>query len=342
MISAALATRRITTARNVLCGIAVAACLPYLALKIAWVCGSTFGIEGPGGSEKGAITALNTITVVMESVAVTSALALGRPWGQRLPAWLPVLPMWIAGGLLGTVLTAIPISVLTSGSSSQPSAGPPTHTSPAAVFVSVAVNGGIAIQGLTLMPLFILYARERWGHLLRGRIADLHDSPIRPVQKLAACIAALLAVLPLTLHLLWATGSGIGRSKAMIAAPNAFATALDAATIGMILVAAVAGLMIAFGRPRRQPLVLPLAFGWFGAGSMTAWGGWLLIASLIPMENPSDGPRFPPLAELTFAVQLLVGVLIFFVGACALAERASRLRSSANETDDAEGRSLAG
>ena len=190
-----------TTARTMLCGVAVAACLPYLVLKIAWVCGSTFGIQDPGSSGGGAITALNTVTVVMETVAVTSALALTRPWGKRLPAWLPVLPMWIASGLIGTVLVAMPISMLTSGSAVAPDSSH-THAGPATVFVDVAVDGGIAVQGLTLIPLFILYARERWGHLLRGRIADLPDSPIRPVQQLAACAAALLSLLPLTMHLL--------------------------------------------------------------------------------------------------------------------------------------------
>ena len=324
MINAAPASRRVAIARNVLCGIAVAACLPYLALKIAWVSGSTFGIPDPGSSEGGAVTALNSVTVVMETVAVASALALARPWGKRLPAWLPVLPMWIASGLIGTLLVAMPISIVTSGSAVAAAQPSTTHAGPATVAVGIAVDGGIAVQGLTLIPLFVLYARERWGHLLRGSIADLPDSPIRPVQQLAACTAALLSLLPLTMHLLWAAGSGAGRSEAMAAAPDGFGTALDCASAGMAVVAAAAGLLIAFRRPGRRPVALPLAFGWLGAGSMTAWGGWLLIASLIPTDQPSDGPRFPPLAELTFAVQLLVGVLILFVGACALAERAAR------------------
>ncbi|MFF3599133.1 hypothetical protein [Kitasatospora indigofera] len=325
MTESPLVSRRVATARKALCGIAVAACLPYLVLKLAWLSGSTFGIDNPGSSEAAGMRALNAVTIVMEAVAVAAALALTRLWGKRLPAWLPTRPMWIATGLLGTVLAAVPISLLTAGSGDHTSDGPASRTSPAAAFVGIAVNGGLTVQGLTLIPLFALYVRERWGHLLRGRIADLADSPTRPVQQLAAVAAALLSALPLTMHLLWATGSDLGRSKALTEDPNSIASALEVAHTGMTLAAATAGLLIAFRLPRERPLILPLALGWTGAGSMTAWGGWLLIASLIPTGTPSAGPRFPPSAELTYAVQLLAGVLVLMVGSCALAERAAHL-----------------
>ncbi|MFF1874618.1 hypothetical protein [Kitasatospora herbaricolor] len=337
MTESPLVSRRVATARKALCGIAVAACLPYLVLKLAWLSGSTFGVDNPGGSEAASLRALNALTVVMEAIAVAAALALTRPWGKRLPAWLPTLPMWIATGLLGNVLAAVPISLLTAGSGDHPSDEPASRTSPAAAFVGIAVNGGLTVQGLTLIPLFALYVHERWGHLLRGRIADLADSPTRPVQQLAAVSAALLSSLPLTMHLLWATRSDIGQSRALAEGRNSFAAALEVAHIGMTLAAATAGLLIAFRLPRQRPLVLPLALGWTGAGSMTAWGGWLLIASLIPTDTPAAGPRFPPLAELTYAVQLLVGVLVLVVGACALAERAAHLRPRPTEPRPALG-----
>lgn len=324
-------SRRVATARKVLCGIAVAASLPYLALKLAWLSGSTFGVDDPGSSEPGSIRALNALTIVMEVIAVTAALALARPWGKRLPAWLPALPMWIATGLLGTVLAAAPIGLLTAGSDDHSSHEPASRTSTATAIVGIAVNGGLTVQGLTLIPLLVLYVRERWGHLLRGRVGDLTDSPTRPVQRLAAVAAALLSCLPLTMHLLWATGSGAGRSKALTEASNSFAAALEPAYLGMILAGTTGGLLVAFGLLRQRPLFIPLALGWIGSGSMTAWGGWLLIANLIPTDTPSAGPRFPPLGELTYAVQLLAGILILAVGACALAERAAHLHHRPTE-----------
>ncbi|HEV7626723.1 MAG TPA: hypothetical protein VGO89_09505, partial [Streptomyces sp.] len=99
---------------TVVCLIAIAACVPYLSLKIAWVLGAPVGI--PDGSPLreggGMLVAVNALSVVLDSLVVVLALALTRPWGRRLPAWLTLLPLWAATGLLSPILVAFPVQLL--------------------------------------------------------------------------------------------------------------------------------------------------------------------------------------------------------------------------------------
>ena len=90
--------------RKALRAVAIAACLPYIGLKAAWIAGSHLGI--PEGSElrepgeRTAMIAINAVSVVMDAAVVVLALLLTRPWGRRVPAWLLALPVWCACGLL--------------------------------------------------------------------------------------------------------------------------------------------------------------------------------------------------------------------------------------------------
>jgi hypothetical protein len=56
------------------------------------------------------------------------------------------------------------------------------------------VYTGFIVQGLSLGALFVLYARDRWGELWRGRVRDLPGGgPTRLAQRAAAAATALLA-----------------------------------------------------------------------------------------------------------------------------------------------------
>ncbi|WP_445269870.1 hypothetical protein [Streptomyces sp. DSM 41634] len=50
----------------------------------------------------------NLATMAMDGVAVFIALAFTHRWGQRLPAWLVLFPMWIATGYLAPIVTIAP------------------------------------------------------------------------------------------------------------------------------------------------------------------------------------------------------------------------------------------
>lgn len=95
-----------------LAGIAVLACLPYVALKVAWLSGSTVGLTDPDALATTSMEVANALTLGMELVALALAVALARPAGARLPAWLVGLPMYVGTGLLGGILLVVPIQTV--------------------------------------------------------------------------------------------------------------------------------------------------------------------------------------------------------------------------------------
>ncbi|MDF9816534.1 hypothetical protein [Streptomyces sp. SPB162] len=321
-------TSRTTPARRALRAVAVTACVPYLSLKIAWLCGSTVGI--PAGSslrgslEDRAFYAVNVLTVVMDLAVVALALALTRPWGRRLPAWLLVLPGWIATGLITPIIVGFPLqtvaSLLTGGRSAPP--GDPWL----AEWVFGVVYTGFGIQGLALGALFVLYAKDRWGELPLGRTADLATSPTRPVLRIAAVASAFAALPPAVLHTVWACGGTVGLTASR-AAEHSTATAIVEADSAAFAVLAAVGILLAAFRQGSTRLSVPLALGWTGGAASAAWGGWMLLAGIVAPNDTGD-PVTSPLMDLTYAVQMLLGMLVLVAGAQLFAERAAAHRAT--------------
>ncbi|WP_328503709.1 hypothetical protein OG828_37595 [Streptomyces sp. NBC_00457] len=103
-----------TRPRRLLRAVAVVSCVPYLALKVAWVAGSRVGI--PDGSSllehRTSMAVANSVSVVLDSAVIVLALVLTRPWGLRVPAWLLAFPVWVATGLLAPIMTGFPLQLL--------------------------------------------------------------------------------------------------------------------------------------------------------------------------------------------------------------------------------------
>ncbi len=151
--------------RRVLRAVAIAACVPYLSLKTAWVAGSRVGI--PDGStlleHRTTMAVANTAGVLLDGAVIVLALLLTRPWGLRMPAWLLALPAWVATGLLTPIMTGYPLQLLVralGGAVDRPSGSrrPFLHE-----WVFGVVYTGFIVPGLALGVLFLLYARDRWG-----------------------------------------------------------------------------------------------------------------------------------------------------------------------------------
>ncbi|MGV9883161.1 hypothetical protein [Streptomyces sp. NPDC003006] len=312
----------LTRHRRALRFILTVACVPYLALKVAWICGSHLGIpEGSSLLEHRTVMIFaNGLTVLMDATVIVLALLLTRPWGLRVPAWVLVLPMWGATGLLVPIMAGFPLQLLVrafGGSvrgTSEGGGDEPFLDD----WVFGVVYSGFILQGIALGSLFVLYARDRWGHLWRGRIRDLPRG--RRSQRAGAVAVALLALVPLTLHLLWATGSTTGLSAAQARERTTdfyFLECLDA----VYLVAAVAGaLLLCLRRAPALPLKVPLALTWIGSGAVGCWGGWLLLASLAgPVDDLSRQPT--GLMPLAYSVQMIIGILVAALGVRFLKER---------------------
>ncbi|MFD0606575.1 hypothetical protein [Streptomyces aureus] len=168
-------TPRTDRLRRVLRAVAVVSCLPYLAVKAAWIAGSHLGI--PDGSplldHRASMIVANSLSALLDSAVIVLALLLTRPWGRRAPAWLLVFPMWVATGLLAPIMTGYPLQLLVRAFGGSVNHGGSKGEPFLDEWVFGVVYTGFILQGLTLGALFALYARDRWGHTWHGPVREL-------------------------------------------------------------------------------------------------------------------------------------------------------------------------
>ncbi len=274
---------------------AVAATIPYLALKAMWLSGGTVGLNNPlFFSENPEYVFGNLLTVVMDGVAVLIALALTHGWGLRLPAWVVLFPMWVATGFLVPIVVIVPFAPAAFGDAS---AGPLRG------WVYLFVYGGFAAQGLLLSTAFALYARARWGRVLASRNGDAGLKVPHFARTLPTVSAALLAAAAGLLHLAWALGAEVGLPDAVVSdLPVAYR--LTNGVYAAFAFACAAGLpMLVYGWPRRARLWGPLALAWAGAGSLLAWGLWQTATMAASPELGS------PLLAVVMPAKVLAAVL---------------------------------
>ncbi|WP_406305710.1 hypothetical protein OHA61_30360 [Streptomyces sp. NBC_00885] len=308
-VSGAHVPLRVPRAHRVLRTLTVASCVPYLSLKIAWISGSRIGI--PDGSvllEHRALMAVaNSVTVLMDGAVIVLALLLTQAWGRRVPAWLLATPVWIAGGLLLPIMVGFPVQLLThavTGAQPQRTGDKPFLDD----WVFGVVYPGFIVQGLALGTLFVLYARERWGHVWRGVVWDLPEAATGRTLKVTAMAAAVLALFPATMHLLWACGSTAGLSATRIEQRTADFYVLEGVNALFVAAALAGALLLAFRPVPALRVRTPLAMAWLGSGAVGCWGIWLLIAAVLP--GAEEGERASGLMALTYAVGMIVGLLV--------------------------------
>jgi hypothetical protein len=306
--------------------VAIAACVPYLVLKIAWASGSRIGI--PDGSSllegRTAMVAGSVESALLDSLVVVLVLLLTQQWGRRIPVWLLIPPVWAAIGLLSPIMVGYPLQLGarllggTTARSGGPAARPFLHQ-----WVFAVVYTGFIVQGVALAALFLLYAGARWGHLWRGRISGLagQGRPVRGVQRATALMASAVVLVPLTTHLLWATGSTSGLTAAQIADRTSDFYALEAAYVLLALMTVTGLLLIAFPRAGALPLRLPLSLVSVGSSALACWGGYLMLTAL---ENRDPSRRISELMNVTFSAQLLAGTMVVIMGAYFFAGRAAQ------------------
>ncbi|APE20864.1 MULTISPECIES: hypothetical protein [Streptomyces] len=312
----------ISPARRALRALAILACVPYIALKTAWVAGSEIGI--PAGSalleHRQMMIVANAVSVVADALVVVLALLLTRPWGRRVPAWLLVLPMWAATGLLAPIMTGYPaqlaVALLTGGEQAAPPAEPFLHS-----WVFAVVYGGFILQGLSLGTLFVLYARDRWGRLLRARLGEPAARTAGPGVRAVALAATAVALVPLTLHTMWLSGATEGLSPRQAAGRDADFAVLQAQWIVFLLVAVAATLLLVLRRPAPPRTRALVALAWTGSGAAGCWGAYLSLVALAPTSDPAQ--QVTALARLAYAGEMITGFLLAACLAAVLRRRSA-------------------
>ncbi|MFH8344444.1 hypothetical protein [Streptomyces sp. NPDC018045] len=320
------------TDRQVLLGrIAVAACTPYLLLKLVWVLGHDIGVVDLGGISRGAWIAANVVTFLMDAVAAAVAYTLTRPFGLRAPAWLLALPLWTASGLLTPLMLAVPtgsaVAALTG------TANPMTSGDFLQPWVFVVVYGAFIVEGGALLGAFSVYAHRRWGALLRRRLAAVPaPAPgVRAARRLLGVPAALLLAVLGVVDVLWGLGMPAGAGAAALSARSAV-TAASGVVQGLLSLAGAAGLTALLfprrGAWRRLRTRVPLALAWLGSATVFAWGGTLWL-SWTAADALTGGGASPArgLPGLAGALELVAGLVVLCLGALTLAaETAPRPR----------------
>jgi hypothetical protein len=297
--------------RGLICGVTVAATVPYLTLKIIWISGGTAGVIDRSFIHGQDLLGLNVATFGMELVAALIAIALARDWGRHRPAWLVLLPMWIGTGLLAPIAIAVPVmSVLGTVTSTSLSGSESLRP-----WVYEMVYGGFAVQGAGLAAAFVFYARSRWGDVLATPTAAVRAPRGRGSATGAAVnLAVILLVLVGSAHLYWSFGgtagltaterAGLGTSEYV--AEGIFVLTAVAATAGVTM------LVHGLGRLR-----LPLTLVWIGAGALFTWGVWGVLNSALSTVLADD----TPLANAISVAQVLAGALVAAVVVVHLAGR---------------------
>ena len=168
--------------------LAGAAVVPYLALKVMWLNGSTIGMTNDASAREmddPRFVAGNLITVLLMLVALAFLVALTRPWARRVPAWLVLVLGAGATGLLAPILLGLPLGLViqlaTEGYVK------PADDAGLAGWVFAVVYSGFGLLAVAMAVLVAAYVLDRWGHLM--------TEPPRPASPLAS-IAGAFGLLP--------------------------------------------------------------------------------------------------------------------------------------------------
>jgi hypothetical protein len=300
--------------RTVLGYVAVVGCVPYLVLKIVWLCGVPVGLGGGELLEDPVVEVLNWITGGLELAAICVGLALAQRWGMRLPAWMLVLPVWVGMGLLVPRILVMPLSVLTAPASAGDGG---REASPVEVWVMVMVSLCFVLQGVCLAGAFVLYARQRWGGLLLSGVGSGSPGVTGPFQAVVAYGTAVLFVPALVLRVVGAMGTP--------GADRAFA-GVEAGMDVLWAVMAVAGLVVLvtgrFGGGLRVGVALGAA--WLGSGSLFAWGSLNVFSALA--VNPAIVASVSPVLRVSLFVMVALALIVALTAAFALVEREAAYR----------------
>ncbi|TQM44694.1 hypothetical protein FB388_2065 [Pseudonocardia cypriaca] len=236
---------------RVLGWLAAAGTLPYLTLKLTWLSGGTAGMTDPALLAEPAIVVGNAVTFAMDLVVIVLALALTHRWGDRLPVWLVLLPMWVGTGFLVpmaiSIMPAITVETLTGGARSV--AFEP--------WLQPLVYGGFAWQGVFLCVAFGAHAARRWSGLVTA--VEPPAPGLVPFLRVVTAGGCVMAGASALLHLVVGLTAGS-------------AVALGVEAVNAALAIAGAAGVAALVRTRPVSRWAAVAAAWTGSAAMFAWG----------------------------------------------------------------------
>lgn len=277
---------------------------PYLLIKIFWIAGALSGLLP--GTEHMSVTAfvvLNLVTAGMAAAGIALSLALIRPWGERIPAFVVLSCAWIGCGfLLPMVPYAVVDSLISAGNRASGGASPGIPAWEASLIEFSFLGMGVCLA--VALP---FYLRARWPAAFAGRIEDRVGARSRfPGHRPGTVMIALTGTLIVgVLDLYWAAGGTIG-----LRYPEAreLAWRLQNGNTALWSIAGAGSLwIIARARPS-IPAWIPFSAGWLVSGFLVAWGCWKLPFVMYQAASPDPGTPWPERLDVA-AAQFLLGAV---------------------------------
>jgi hypothetical protein len=242
---------------------AVLATVPYLALKLLWLTGSTIGTTDRHGQDELSSTrfvAGNSITVLLMVVAALFVVALTRSWASRVPARLVFVLAAGATGLLGPILVGLPVGIAVQAVATGEVE--PAEDTGMAAWVFAVVYCGFGLLGLAMAVLVIAHVLDRWGSLIS-------QPPRRPSWPFT--VAGAVGLLPFGAAMIFWGLAGPGSSGPQGMDLPAQRTVL--VVTGMLSVAAFVA-----------PMLSAVASRWPRLAWLTAWTGCCIAAFQGPTQ----------------------------------------------------------
>ncbi|EME99147.1 hypothetical protein J7W19_04105 [Streptomyces mobaraensis NBRC 13819 = DSM 40847] len=293
---------------------AVLACLPYLGLKLLWVCGANVGVVDRHRVSHGMWVAVNLATFAMDATAALIAHQMTRPGGPRVRGLFIVLPMWVASGLLAPIMITVPAQTavaLLGGH--NPLAKPDGFLEP---WVYDLVYSGFIVEGVVLLGAFAMYAHDRVGGVLNGQVRAFARRVPVGVRAVVAVVAGLLAVTA-ALRLAWGCGADFGLNARQISDMDKASVRPVEAVQGVLALVGAGGLTVLWRGRSEVRVRMPLAAAWVGSAAAFGWGGF--IGGLGAMVGADHRPS--ALMAAVYVAETVAGVLALGAGLRALGHK---------------------
>ncbi|KRG13664.1 hypothetical protein ACA30_14265 [Virgibacillus soli] len=293
---------------------------PYLLIKIVW----TFGFFLPT-EQMGDISwrIINAVTAVLSAIGILLAMAFCRPWGERLPAWLIALPIWVGTGLLVPMLLIAPVLGPAAMIRDQ-EAGAADFWVYEQVFVMISLFG----IGIFLPLALAGYAKARWPEALGGptNYKELPGNTLK-LQIILARIVAVGCILLGVIKMVWAVGGTFGIDPATMGERDLWWHLLSLST-GVWSLAGAWGILVVASRRGTSWFLPPMAAAWISSGALFSNN---LYASLsaVRLDTPPS-PEYPLAWLLTTQAGIVLGIIMGMTLLLVLHERRRALQYESN------------
>ncbi|MGK8688611.1 hypothetical protein ACRS5F_27630 [Bacillus cereus] len=294
---------------------------PYLLIKILWTFGLFLPTEQMGDASWRII---NAVTAVLAAIGIFLAMAFCRPWGERLPAWLVALPLWVGTGLLVPMLLIAPFLGPAAMIRDQ-EAGATDFWVYEQIFVMISLFG----IGIFLPLAMAGYAMARWPEALSGT-TDYKELPGNTLQLqiILARIVATGCILLGVIKVFWAVGGSFGIDPATMSERDVWWHLLSLST-GVWSFAGAWGILVVVSSSRRSRWFLPpMTAAWISSGALFSNNLYSALSSVRLDAPPS--PEYPLAWLLTTQTGIVLGIIMGMIILLVLHERRRALRDESN------------